>query len=104
MLVCCVCVCVCVCAVSSKIRKRFWRFNLNNIYIIIQYDITSTRFRAISRGNAVLSAGGFGSVRLLKFTARYAIGTPVVSAFTVIYVYYFHLCLFMLNYVYFYCN
>ena len=34
--------------------------------------------RAISRGNAVLSSGGFGSVRLLKFTARYAVGTPVV--------------------------
>ena len=37
--------------------------------------------RAISRGNAVLSLGGFGSVRKLKFTARFAIGTPVVCTY-----------------------
>ena len=36
---------------------------------------------AISKGNRVLSLEGFGSVRKLKFTARFAIGTPVVRAF-----------------------
>ena len=36
---------------------------------------------AISRGNRVLSLDGFGSVRKLKFTARFAIGTPVVRTF-----------------------
>ena len=34
--------------------------------------------RSISKGNAILSKGGFGSVRLLKFTARFAVGSPVV--------------------------
>lgn len=35
--------------------------------------------RSLVKGNAVLAAGGFGSVRLLKFTARFAAGSPVVT-------------------------
>jgi hypothetical protein len=35
--------------------------------------------KSISKGNAVLSREGFGSVPLLKFTARFAVGSPVVS-------------------------
>ena len=32
-----------------------------------------------TQGNAVLSREGFGPVRMLKFTSRFAIGTPVAT-------------------------